>query len=65
MCVFLVVLHSGDYYLFESDSEDEDVFKEEQKYHKQTAFQVKINKQAKPTETRYNIVDIIVSVSCH
>ncbi|XP_017313986.1 piezo-type mechanosensitive ion channel component 1 [Ictalurus punctatus] len=34
------VLHSGDYYLFESDSEDEDLFEEEQKHHKQTAFQM-------------------------
>ncbi|MCJ8747419.1 hypothetical protein PDJAM_G00153320 [Pangasius djambal] len=33
------VLHSGDYYLFESDSEDEEVLEEEQKHHKQTAFQ--------------------------
>lgn len=41
VCVSLVVLHSGDYYLFESDSEDEDLFEEEQKHHKQTAFQVK------------------------
>ncbi|KAK3528144.1 hypothetical protein QTP86_023865, partial [Hemibagrus guttatus] len=34
------VLHSGDYYLFESDSEDEDVLEEEQKQQKQTAFQM-------------------------
>ncbi|KAF5895558.1 piezo-type mechanosensitive ion channel component 1 [Clarias magur] len=34
------VLHSGDYYLFESDSEDEDVLEEEQKQHKQTPFQM-------------------------
>lgn len=38
--VCVVVLHSGDYYLFESDSEDEDVLEEEQKQQKQTAFQV-------------------------
>ncbi|TSK20074.1 Piezo-type mechanosensitive ion channel component 1 [Bagarius yarrelli] len=34
------VLHSGDYYLFESDSEDEDVLEEEQKQNKQTPFQL-------------------------
>ncbi|XP_046696500.1 piezo-type mechanosensitive ion channel component 1 isoform X2 [Silurus meridionalis] len=34
------VLHSGDYYLFESDSEDEEVLEEEQKQYKQTAFQL-------------------------
>lgn len=35
------MLHSGDYYLFESDSEDEDELQsEEQKPQKQTACQV-------------------------
>ncbi|XP_030621028.1 piezo-type mechanosensitive ion channel component 1 [Chanos chanos] len=35
------VLHSGDYYLFESDSgEEEDLFPEEQKPQRQTAFQL-------------------------
>uniref|UniRef100_A0A8C8C8H2 Piezo-type mechanosensitive ion channel component n=1 Tax=Oncorhynchus tshawytscha TaxID=74940 RepID=A0A8C8C8H2_ONCTS len=35
------VLHSGDYYLFESDSEEEDeLFSEEKKPQKQTAFQL-------------------------
>ncbi|XP_060714929.1 piezo-type mechanosensitive ion channel component 1 [Tachysurus vachellii] len=34
------VLNSGDYYMFESDSEDEDVLEEEQKQQKQTAFQL-------------------------
>lgn len=35
------VLHSGDYYLFESDSEEEEeLFSEEKKPQKQTAFQV-------------------------
>jgi hypothetical protein len=37
------VLHSGDYYLFESDSEEEDeLFSEEKKPQKQTAFQVSL-----------------------
>ncbi|XP_062845952.1 piezo-type mechanosensitive ion channel component 1 isoform X2 [Trichomycterus rosablanca] len=34
------VLHSGDYYLFESDSEDEDVLEEDQKNQRQSAFQL-------------------------
>lgn len=38
----LVVLHSGEYYLFESDSEDEEELQsEEQKPQKQTACQVR------------------------
>ena len=35
------MLHSGEYYLFESDSEDEEeLFSEEQKPPRQSAFQV-------------------------
>lgn len=38
----LTVLHSGEYYLFESDSEDEEELQsEEQKPQKQTACQVR------------------------
>uniref|UniRef100_A0A8C7FQW9 Piezo type mechanosensitive ion channel component 1 (Er blood group) n=1 Tax=Oncorhynchus kisutch TaxID=8019 RepID=A0A8C7FQW9_ONCKI len=38
------VLHSGDYYLFESDSEEEEeLFSEEKKPQKQTAFQVTLS----------------------
>lgn len=40
MCVLVTVLHSGEYYLFESDSEDEEE-SEEQKPQKQTASQVR------------------------
>lgn len=40
VCFARAVLHSGDYYLFESDSEDEDVLEEDQKQHKQSPFQV-------------------------
>lgn len=41
----LVVLHAGDYYLFESESEDEEESQpEEQKHPKQTACQVRHNK---------------------
>uniref|UniRef100_A0A8C7QZV4 Piezo type mechanosensitive ion channel component 1 (Er blood group) n=1 Tax=Oncorhynchus mykiss TaxID=8022 RepID=A0A8C7QZV4_ONCMY len=48
------VLHSGDYYLFESDSEEEDeLFSEEKKPQKQTAFQV---------SSPYNIVQRILDV---
>uniref|UniRef100_A0A6Q2XFF6 Piezo-type mechanosensitive ion channel component n=1 Tax=Esox lucius TaxID=8010 RepID=A0A6Q2XFF6_ESOLU len=41
VCVNPAVLHSGEYYLFESDSEEEEeLFSEEQKPQKPTAFQV-------------------------
>lgn len=41
MNVFVLVLHSGEYYMFESDSGEEDEsFQEEQKPRRQTAFQV-------------------------
>lgn len=46
MC--FVVLNSGDYYMFESDSEDEDVLEEEQKQQKQTAFQVRQTDRHRP-----------------
>lgn len=39
--VVILVLHSGDYYMFESDSgEEEESFQEEQKPRRQTGFQV-------------------------
>lgn len=45
MCVLLPVLHSGEYYLFESDSEDEeDLQSEEQRPQKHTACQVRHTK---------------------
>lgn len=53
MCVCLVVLHSGDYYLFESDSEDEDVVEEVQKHQKHTPFQVTQTHTHTPTKTRH------------
>uniref|UniRef100_A0A4W4GYY3 Piezo-type mechanosensitive ion channel component n=1 Tax=Electrophorus electricus TaxID=8005 RepID=A0A4W4GYY3_ELEEL len=41
VCASFAVLHSGDYYLFESDSgEEEDLIEEEQKQRRLTAFQV-------------------------
>uniref|UniRef100_A0AAR2M1I4 Piezo-type mechanosensitive ion channel component n=1 Tax=Pygocentrus nattereri TaxID=42514 RepID=A0AAR2M1I4_PYGNA len=64
VCGSLVVLHSGDYYLFESDSEEEeDVSVEEQKQRRQTAFQVthmhkpRLNRTGSDTVQR--ILDIL------
>lgn len=53
MNVFVLVLHSGEYYMFESDSGEEDEsFQEEQKPRKkQTAFQV--------THTLYYIFTVL------
>lgn len=46
------VLHSGEYYLFESDSEDEED-SEEQKPQKQTACQVRHNSFTKCTSMNH------------
>uniref|UniRef100_A0AAQ6A8X3 Piezo-type mechanosensitive ion channel component n=1 Tax=Amphiprion ocellaris TaxID=80972 RepID=A0AAQ6A8X3_AMPOC len=61
--LLLAVLHSGEYYLFESDSEDEDEQQsEEQKPQKQTACQIKPFFMI-PTKTTGS--DILFSLLCY
>uniref|UniRef100_A0A673C1X3 Piezo-type mechanosensitive ion channel component 1 n=1 Tax=Sphaeramia orbicularis TaxID=375764 RepID=A0A673C1X3_9TELE len=62
------VLHSGEYYLFESDSEDEeDLQSEEHKPQKQTACQVRHITHThihKHTNTRHSLTQMHVHIGC-